>query len=194
MKIETGYHGTDRLISSIADIKVDEQSLEQFYGPAFYVSSTKEGAAQYGKYIYEVEFDAEEMFEVSSFLDTRTNGTFQQYLDVIRRNPDEFPIHEAAEDSVKHNITETSGGEDGQSQDEIKDHRATKRLVTKYIKKNRQKLLSEYLEEQAEIKCELEDEYDGIIDQTQCAIYFPQKSIRKITFVEEAPSVVVILN
>lgn len=168
MKISIAYHGTDKFINSIDDIKIDEKSLEQFYGPAFYVCDNKERAAYYGKYIFEVTFNADNMCFGSSLLDIRTNGTFRQFLDMIAKYPDEF-------------LPEKIFDNDSLDDDDIE------RYIEKYFDKNHKKLLKDYLAEQGEIRCELEDDYDGVMDESQAAIYFPQKVILEFKFVEERP-------
>jgi len=169
MKIATTYHGTDYLIRSIEDIKINERSTEQFYGAAFYVNFLKESAGFYGKYIFEVKFNAEKMYSATSFFDIRTLGVFEQFLDIVRGSAEEYLTDEQLED------------------EDVDDY------IEKYIEENYEKLLSEYVEEQGYIRDELEDEYDGIIDETQCAIFFPQKVILELKYIEEAPEVIVVL-
>ncbi len=61
------------------------------------------------------------------------------------------------------------------------------RYIEKYFDKNHKKLFGEYLEEQGEIRYDLEDDYDGVMDESQAAIYFPQKVILEFKFVEKRP-------
>lgn len=161
MKIVAAYHGTDYLIRSIDDIKINERSTEQFYGAAFYVNFSKEKADFYGKYVFEVKLNTEKMYPATSFFDIRTLGVFEDFLNIVRNSAEEYLSDEQIED------------------EDVDEH------IERYIEANYEKLLSEYVEEQGYIREELEEEFDGVIDKTQCAIFFPQKVITELKFVEE---------
>ena len=169
MKIATAYHGTNYFIRSTADIKINERSTKQFYGAAFYVNFSKEKAGSYGKYVFEVKFDAEKMYNATSFLDVRTLGVFEQFLEIVRNSAEEYLTEEQL------------------TSKDVDEH------IENYIEANHETLLNQYIEEQGYINDELQDEFDGIIDETQCAIFFPQKVILGLQFVEESPSVVVVI-
>jgi len=158
MQVTTAFHGSNSLIRNKDEIRINFKSEQQFYGPAFYLSVSIDLARIYGRNLYEVSFTTERLFNVVSSLDVRTTGTFSQFLNMLKRYPEEL-------------ISETILSDESFDEDGIRN------LVEDRVEENIDIYFQEYLIEQYEIRDEFEEEYDGIFDGKQYAIYFPEKTI-----------------
>ena len=165
MKIVTAYFGSDNPLELIKDIEVDKRSYYQPLGPAFYLKPNKQEASYSGRYIYEVQLNAENTYTGKLSFDNETNGTFGQYMNLIAKFPEEFMPEEILNDEL---LTD----------DEFK------YAVDNYLDENEEKYLAEYHLEQATIKEDYGKDYDVFFDGTEYAIYHPQKVILGLKLIE----------
>jgi len=172
------YHGSNSPELTINTIKINDDSPEIFYGNGFYVASDINLAKKYGKYIYEVEFDGN-FYEVKSREMLGTYGTFEQYYNYMKKE-------------YQHNILDMIEDEGIDywskklklSKKELKtllNNEDNYYLTDRFFEINHNEFWNDYLENQHGLRDEFEEDgYDGLMDITQCVIFNPQKSIKKL--------------
>jgi len=171
------YHGSSSPKLTINTIKINDNSSEMFYGNGFYVASDINLAKRYGKYIYEVEFDGN-FYEVKSRETLGTYGTFEQYLETLTDSYREN-ILDNIEENPKYWLNKLKIEKDELV--ELYNDGDSNRLASYFIENNKDELFKEYVDNQVSLKEEYEEDgYDGLIDITQCVIFNPQKSIKKL--------------
>lgn len=171
------YHGSSSPKLTINTIKINDNSPEMFYGNAFYVASDINLAKKYGKYIYEVEFDGN-FYEVRDRESLGTYGTFEQYLETLTNSYRENILDNIKENPKywlnklkieKEELVELYNDDDSYT------------LTSYFIENNIDELFQEYVDNQTSLREEYEEDgCDGLIDITQCAIFNPQKSIKRL--------------
>lgn len=171
------YHGSSSPKLTINTIKINDNSPEMFYGNAFYVASDINLAKRYGKYIYEVEFDGN-FYEVKSRETLGTYGTFEQYLATLTDSYIEN-ILDNIKENPKYWLNKLKIEKDELL--ELYNDGDSNRLTSYFIENNKDELFKEYVDNQVSLRDEYEEDgCDGLIDITQCAIFNPQKSIKRL--------------
>ena len=171
------YHGSSSPKLTINTIKINDNSPEMFYGNAFYVASDINLAKRYGKYIYEVEFDGN-FYEVKSRETLGTYGTFEQYLATLTDSYIEN-ILDNIKENPKYWLNKLKIEKDELL--ELYNDGDSNRLTSYFIENNKDELFKEYVDNQVSLRDEYEEDgFDGLIDITQCAIFNPQKSIKRL--------------
>ena len=172
------YHGSSSPKLTINTIKINDNSPEMFYGNAFYVASDINLAKRYGKYIYEVEFDGN-FYEVKSRETLGTYGTFEQYYKFMKKEYQANILDMIEEGGVDYWSKKLK-----LSKKELKtvlNDEDNYYLADRFFEINHNEFWQDYLDNQHGLRDEYEEDgCDGLIDITQCAIFNPQKSIKRL--------------
>jgi hypothetical protein len=166
-----GYHGTNHDLKK-DDIKINDKSDKMIYGPGFYIAKNEKLARKYG-IVYKIIFNGNFHKILRDF--SGTYGIFQQYLDDIRTSYKENFINYVEENPkywldklkfTKNELQQLYNDGDGDS------------FADRYIELYEKDLFQEYLDNQINLRDEfIEDGYDGVFDDVQWCLYFPNKNI-----------------